>query len=176
MPPLLDTFMELSFRNTFHHWHHILLAVFHAQKPWSLQCEPNFERATSNWAQNEVTKVWGVFIQVQQHTVSQWTHKQCPARYNIATMEEQNAGPRSFVFLTQPHVASPLFLHTSLVDRLFLSEQTSFWSFSTSSFDCSFMQLPTFCRRFLKYLCHKQTCHFLQALCLTLQTTLHTLH
>jgi hypothetical protein len=73
----------------------------------------------------------------------------------------------------QPHIASPIFLHTSLFECLFLSEQTSFWSFSTSSLNYSFTYLPTFCRRFLKYLCHKQTCHFLQTLPYTSDSTAH---
>lgn len=76
------------------------LAVFHVQKPWSLQCGPNFERVTSNWVQNHVTKEWGGLIHVQHHTVAQWTHRQCPARYNFATMEEQSADPTFIRFPT----------------------------------------------------------------------------
>ena len=152
MPPLLETFMELSFRINFQHWHHILLAVFHVQKPWSFQCGPNFERATSNCDQNQVTNGWGVLIQVQYHTVAQWTHRQCPARYDIAMNSQtvpneiwhcHEGGTKRWPHVhsfscPQSHVDSPVFLHTRLDYCLFLSEQTSFWSFSTYSLVCSF--------------------------------------
>jgi hypothetical protein len=98
MPPLLETFMELSFRNNFQHWHHILLAVFHVQKSWSLQCGSNFERATSNWAQNQATKEWGWFKYSTIPCRNELTGSAQPS-ITLPRWRNKTLALRSFVFL-----------------------------------------------------------------------------